>query len=150
MSKEVRLIKFDELQGLLELYRHLNSKDPELAVNESLKGLWKDIFEDPNMYYLVIEEDGKLVSSCVLVIVRNLTRGAKPYALIENVVTHKDYRNKGYGTSILERAVEIAKDKSCYKVMLMTGRKEESTLRFYEKAGFERGIKTGFVKYFDF
>lgn len=150
MSKEVRLIKFDELQGLLELYRHLNSKDPELAVNESLKGQWKDIFEDPKMYYLVIEEDGKLVSSCVLVIVRNLTRGAKPYALIENVVTHKDYRNKGYGTSILERAVEIAKDKSCYKVMLMTGRKEESTLRFYEKAGFERGIKTGFVKYFDF
>lgn len=33
--------------------------------------------------------------------------------------------------------------------MLMTGRKDEWVLRFYEKAGFVRGEKTGFVKYFD-
>ena len=29
--------------------------------------------------------------------------------------------------------------------MLLTGSKNESTLRFYEKTGFERGVKTGFV-----
>jgi hypothetical protein len=42
--------------------------------------------------------------------------------------------------------VEIAKKNNCYKVVLLTGRKEESTLRFYERAGFERGVKTGFIK----
>lgn len=29
--------------------------------------------------------------------------------------------------------------------MLLTGSRNEATLRFYEKAGFARGIKTGFL-----
>ena len=33
----------------------------------------------------------------------------------------------------------------CYKVMLMTGRKDEHTLRFYEQAGFDRHGKQAFV-----
>lgn len=149
MYEEVRLADLQELEALLELYKHLNADDPELATDESLKKLWKEIYEDPGMYCLVIEKEGMLISSCFLIIVKNLTRGARPYAVIENVVTHSDFRKKGYGTSILSRALEIAKEKNCYKIMLMTSRKEESTLRFYEKAGFERGKKTGFVKYFD-
>ena len=92
-----------------------------------------------------MEDDGIVVSSCTLVIIDNLTRSGKPFGFIENVVTHKEYRNKGYGTAILHKAVEVAKENNCYKVMLLTGRKEESVLRFYERAGFEKGIKTGFI-----
>jgi len=33
----------------------------------------------------------------------------------------------------------------CYKVMLLTGRKGEGTLRFYERAGFDRHGKQAFV-----
>ncbi|HEX3028646.1 MAG TPA: GNAT family N-acetyltransferase, partial [Clostridia bacterium] len=62
-----------------------------------------------------------------------------------NVVTHKDYRKRGYGKAVLQKAIEAARERNCYKVMLMTSRKEESTLRFYEEAGFEKGTKTGFV-----
>lgn len=78
-------------------------------------------------------------------IVKNLTRGLRPYGLIENVVTHKDYRKKGYGRRVLHRAIEIAKEKNCYKIMLMTSSKSEDILRFYEKADFTKGVKTGFV-----
>jgi len=149
MSEVIRHIKKCELKDLLELYRHLNRDDPELEENESLKALWDEILNDPNQHYLVTEVDGKLVSSCVLVVIKNLTRGARPYGLIENVVTHESYRNKGYGTRLLQKAQEIARDSGCYKVMLLTGRTEEATLRFYEKAGFARGIKTGFIRKFE-
>jgi GNAT superfamily N-acetyltransferase len=145
MPGKVRLIKFDELEQLIELYQHLNKDDPKLEIDPSLKQLWRDIFDDPNLYYLVIAEDGMLVSSCTFAIIKNLTRNARPFVLIENVVTHEKYRNKGYGTAILKRVVEIAKEIGCYKVMLMTSRKEESTLKFYEKAGFNKGDKTAFV-----
>jgi GNAT superfamily N-acetyltransferase len=127
------------------LYKHLNPDDPDLKETDYITELWKEVFYDPGRYYFVVEEDGQLVSSCTLDIIKNLTRSGKPYGLIENVVTHKDYRKRGYGTSILHKAVETAKENNCYKVVLLTGRKEESVLRFYERAGFEKGIKTGLI-----
>jgi GNAT superfamily N-acetyltransferase len=127
------------------LYKHLNPDDPDLKGTDYITELWEEVFYDPGRYYFVVEEDGQLVSSCTLDIIKNLTRSGKPYGLIENVVTHKDYRKRGYGTSILHKAVETAKENNCYKVVLLTGRKEESVLRFYERAGFEKGIKTGFI-----
>lgn len=145
MTERVREIEFNELHKLLELYKQLHQDDPELTIDEGLKNIWHEIMGDPNHFCLVIEDEGVMVSSCILVIIKNLTRNARPYALIENVVTHEQYRKRGYGTAILKRAIEIAKEKDCYKVMLMTSTKEASTLRFYERAGFHKGDKTAFT-----
>lgn len=38
-----------------------------------------------------------------------------------------------------------AREHGCYKAMLLTGHKDEATLKFYEQAGFARGEKTGFI-----
>ncbi len=147
MGEIIRFIQKHELGELMDLYKHLNWDDPTLADDVRLEALWAEILEDPGQHYLVAEVDGKLVSTCVVVIIKNLTRGASTYALIENVVTHPDYRNRGIGTRLLKKAQEIAKEKGCYKVMLLTGRKD--AISFYEKAGFERGSKTGFIIRFD-
>ena len=145
INDNVRLIKFEELDQLLGLYKFLNPDDPDLKGTDYITELWKEVFNDPRRYYFVVEEDGTLVSSCTLMLIANLTRGGRPFGFIENVVTHPDYRNRGYGTAILHKAVETARKNNCYKVMLLTGRKEESVLRFYEQAGFQKGVKTGFI-----
>lgn len=141
----MRLIKFEELNELLDLYKHLNPDDPDMKGTNYINELWKEIFNDTGRYFFVVEEDGLIVSSCTLIVIKNLTRSGRPFGFIENVVTHPDHRKRGYGTAILRKAVEVAKENNCYKVMLLTGRKEESVLRFYEQAGFEKGIKTGFI-----
>jgi GNAT superfamily N-acetyltransferase len=84
-----------------------------------------------------------LAADCTVIVIPNLTRGGKPYALIENVVTHAGHRNRGFGKAVLKAAVERAWGHGCYKAMLMTGSKEASTIAFYEAAGFEQ-TKTGF------
>jgi ribosomal protein S18 acetylase RimI-like enzyme len=145
MINKARLIKKYELNQLLSLYRYLIPDDLELEVDHSVKKHWNEILSDPNLFYIVIEKDGKIVSSCTLAIIKNLTRSARPYGLIENVVTHPDHRNKGYATAVLNKAVEICQEKNCYKVMLMTSSKDEAIFRFYENAGFSRGEKTGFI-----
>jgi GNAT superfamily N-acetyltransferase len=145
INNKVRLIKFEELNELLDLYQYLNHDDPNLKGSDNINKLWDKIFNDPNRYYFVVEDDGVIVSSCTLIIIDNLTRSGRPFGLIENVVTHKEYRKRGYGTAVLHKALEVAKNKDCYKIVLLTGRKEESVLRFYERVGFEKGIKTGFI-----
>lgn len=145
MMKKVRQIKYGELEDLLSLYEHLIPDDPKLKIDKSLKEHWNEILSDPSYFYLVIEEDNKLVCSCNLTIIKNLTRSARPYGIIENVVTHLDYRNKGYGTAVLKKAIQIAQENNCYKVVLTTSRKDENTLRFYENAGFDMGEKTAFI-----
>lgn len=139
-----RHINKEEVQKLLELYKHLHSDDPELIL-DNISLLWEQIYCDKNMHYIVAEQDNQLVASCVLIIIPNLTRNARPYGLIENVVTHNDFRRKGYGTQVLRKAIDIAWEHECYKVMLLTGSKDEGILRFYEKAGFKMGVKTGFI-----
>ena len=48
--------------------------------------------------------------------------------------------------ALLQEATRLAREAGCYKIMLLTGSKQESTLRFYEQNGFRRGEKTGFLK----
>jgi GNAT superfamily N-acetyltransferase len=147
MAETIRPIRKEELGALLALYHYLNPDDPVLEADDRITRLWDRILANPGQIYLVAEVDGKIVSACVLVVIDNLTRNATPYAVIENVVTHPDYRKRGIGTRLLTRAQEIAREKGCYKVMLLSGRKE--AIPFYEKSGFERGSKTGFIARFD-
>jgi GNAT superfamily N-acetyltransferase len=141
----IRLIRADELTKLLRLYRHLHPGDRELAITSEVQRLWRRILSDPGLYYLVAELNEEIVSSCTLAIIPNLTRGARPYGLVENVVTQPDSRRRGIGGRVLQSALRIAWEQNCYKVMLLTGRQDDATLRFYQQAGFEVGVKTGFV-----
>lgn len=92
--------------------------------------------KDDHMYLLVVEEDEKVVASVQMAIVESLTHNVRPFAVIENVVTHGDYRNRGYGSALLQKTSEIAKEHNCYKVFLETGSNKESTLNFYRNNGF--------------
>ncbi len=145
MTKKVRQIREGELESLLSLYEYLIPEDPKLKIDTALKEHWDKILSDPGYFYFVIEEDGMIVCTCNLTIIKNLTRSARPYGIIENVVTHPYYRNKGYGTAVLRKAIQIAQENNCYKVVLTTSRKDENTLKFYKNAGFDMGEKTAFI-----
>ena len=136
----------DELNELLFLYTHLHESGvPEDS--EHMKRTWEIICSDENHHIIVCEADGKLVSSCVCVIIPNLTRNIRPYAFVENVVTHADHRGKGYATACLNYAKDLAVKADCYKMMLLTGSKSDSTLSFYKKAGYNCTDKTAFIQW---
>ena len=142
----VREIKENERNELLNSYLYLHEQFmPEIT--EQLKNTWETIMKDKNHHIIVNEVDNKIVSSCVCVIIPNLTRNIRPYALIENVVTREDYRGKGYATECLNYAKKIAEKENCYKIMLPTGSKEDTTLNFYRKAGYNSTDKTAFIQW---
>ena len=142
----VREADKEDLNELLNLYLFLHEKNiPENS--DYLENTWKTIIEDINHHIIVNEVNGKIVSSCVCVIIPNLTRNIRPYALIENVVTNENYRGKGYATECLNYAKEIAIKNNCYKMMLLTGIKNENTLAFYKNAGYNSNDKIAFIQW---
>ena len=144
----VREATKNDLNNLLQLYLHLHEdRIPEDSLN--LRETWEIIQSDRNHHIILNERDGILVSSCVCVIIPNLTRNIRPYAFIENVVTHEKYRVCGYATECLHYAKQIAVENNCYKMMLLTGSKEESTLNFYSKAGYNSTDKTAFIQWLE-
>lgn len=132
-----------DLPAVTELYRHLNPADPVPPAGEAER-VWRQLLNHPGLTVLVgtVPPD-ELVASCTVVVIPNLTRAGRPYALIENVVTHGAHRRRGHGRALLEAAVAAAWAAGCYKAMLMTGSTRPETLRFYANAGFEQS-KTGF------
>lgn len=142
----IRVAVREDLPQILELYLHLH----ETAVPEesdNLRLTWEKIMTDPDHHLIVCEVEGRIVSSCVCVVIPNLTRGVRPYAFVENVVTRVDFRGKGYATQCLNYARELAQAANCYKMMLLTGSKSPKTLDFYQNAGYNSTDKTAFVQW---
>ena len=142
---DIRELQSHELEQLLSLYAHLHEHDdapPSAAVAEAV---WLEALANPRIKYFGGFSSGLLVSSCTLTVIPNLTRACRPYGVIENVVTHAAHRCRGWGKAVLVHALGDAWRHNCYKVMLLTGRKDEATLRFYERAGFDQHDKQAFV-----
>ena len=142
----IREVGEKDLHDLLQLYMQLHD-NPKPEFTKELSELWESILEDKNHHIIVAEEEGRIVSSCVCVIIPNLTRSQRPYAFVENVITDEAYRKKGLASACLDYAKGLAERENCYKMMLLTGPKEEGTLRFYERAGYNRNDKTAFIQW---
>ncbi|MEN6472612.1 MAG: GNAT family N-acetyltransferase [Syntrophaceae bacterium] len=142
---EIRELTIAELNDLLGLYRHLHAKDDPRPPSVEVESLWHAIGKNHDLKYFGAFVEGSLVSSCTLAIVPNLTRGCRPYGVIENVVTHAGFRRRGYGRAVLQHALAWAWKKNCYKVMLLTSRKDKGTQAFYASAGFDGGAKQAFL-----
>ena len=144
----IRKAKSTDASRLKELYfEHLTQYPPQ---EEQDMIVWQNLIakfeKDENMYLLVLEEEGRVVSSVQMAIVESLTHNVRPFAIIENVVTHAEYRNNGYASALLQRATEIARERRCYKAFLETGSNKESTLNFYRNNGFEIDKKHSCLK----
>jgi N-acetylglutamate synthase-like GNAT family acetyltransferase len=145
---EIREALICDVNDLQELYlKHLINNSPlEPQINEEWSKLIEKFSNDEDYHLIVGVVDGKIVCSVTLIVIRNLTHNLRPYSVMENVVTHSDYRCKGYASSLIEYASNIAGIKNCYKIMLMTGSKRESTLNFYKQNGFSINDKTACLK----
>lgn len=140
-----KALKEADLDALLDIYTHLHATDDSLPEREHVRALWDEVLRSPYFNDFGAFEGDQLIASCTISIIPNFTRGCRPYGVIENVVTHARFRKQGIGKGILLHALGFGWSLNCYKVMLMTGRKDEATFQFYEGAGFDRFAKQAFV-----
>lgn len=146
MNLFLREARRNDLPEIIELYSYLHDEIIE-EIDSNIQTVWNSIIDDKRQHILVGTLHENIVSSCVLVIVPNLTHEGRPYGFIENVVTKECFRCKGYARAVLDYAKQLAHENNCYKLMLMTGHKDKATLDFYKKSGFNSDDKTAFIQW---
>lgn len=144
MDATIRAATRDDLAALADLYRQLQPNDPPWPSEAAAADALAAVLDHPGVTVLLAEVGDRAVSTCMLIVTPNFSRGARPFAMIENVVTDRDHRKRGYGRQVVAHAIDLARAGGSYRVTLMTGSKREETLRFYETTGLRRGTKTAF------
>ena len=139
---EYGILLENELLSLLELYKQLNPED-NIIDEFTAKNIWKRI-EAQNIKYFIAKENGKIIASCYICIILNLTRGGKSIGFIENVITDIEYKGKGIGKNIVENAIKYAREQNCYKILLQSGNRRTDAHGFYESMGFDGESKRAF------
>lgn len=140
----VRAATLEDHDAVMELMTFLQPNDPKLSAKRS-QSVFSEIIESTNFIIFLAEKNGCIAGSCYLNVIPNLTRLAAPYAVLENVVTHPDFRRQGIGKAVVMHALDYAKQDGCYKVMLLTGG-SQNVQNFYISCGMKSGIKTAFIE----
>ncbi len=133
-----------DFASVMQLYRQLHPGDV-VVPEQRAQTVYDEILRTPGMRLFLLEEDGVAIASTYLNVIPNLTRGAAPYGVVENVIVDAARRGTGVGKAVMAGTLQAAWDAGCYKVMLLTGSKRESTHAYYRACGFVAGEKTGFV-----
>jgi GNAT superfamily N-acetyltransferase len=139
---EYCIAKRENLVNILELYKQLNPSNNDFSIRNANK-IW-DKIENENIKYFVAKDNDKIIGSCYIIIIHNLTYNGKSIGYIENVITDEKYRRKGIGRKIMEMAINYAKGENCYKIVLQSGIKRTTAHKFYEAIGFNGGTKKAF------
>ncbi len=141
MSVSVREAAEADLPRLGELLAQLSLDAPREELGPPLPAVYgvvlREILADPHQTLLVAEADGRLVGTLSPIVVPNLSRRARPYAILENVVVDAGERGKGHGERLVAEAVDRARAAGCYKASLTSNVLREAAHRFYERLGFQ-------------
>ena len=112
--------------GLLETYKEVWQID-EIS-NETLEN-WSN--NDNTMF--VVENNGKIIGTCTVHLQKKIIRNGGLAAYIEDVVIRESYRGKNIGSDLIKKAIDFAKSKGCYKIVLSCF---PNRVNFYERNGF--------------
>ena len=142
---ELRELNENDLESLIKLYEQLDGANGNYSA-EDARQIWKSEIEGNNkLKYFGAVENGKVISTCYVLIIPNLTRLGSSIAFVENVVTDKDYRGQGLGRKVMEKAIDFARERNCYKVILQSASFRKEAHQFYKNIGFDGESKKAFI-----
>ncbi|MCL2323069.1 MAG: GNAT family N-acetyltransferase [Oscillospiraceae bacterium] len=133
----IRIAQEQDLSEVLALYSQVDmDNDQILTINEA-KTIYNRMSLYPDYHIYVAEIDGKIVGTFALAIMDNLAHMGSKSGLIEDVVVSQLLRGQGIGKEMMNFAIGLCKEKSCYKVCLSSNLKRKDAHRFYENIGFK-------------
>jgi N-acetylglutamate synthase and related acetyltransferases len=135
MNTTVRFASNEDFESVFPLFKQL-WPNKSLNQNELSKVFNRGIKSDTDVL-LVLELDNKVIGFCAYAIVNNLWQEGFISYIYAMVIDDKN-RGKGYGSSLLQEAINKSREQGMKRVELDSGFPREKAHQFYEKFGFEK------------
>lgn len=139
-----RLATFADLEPFLDLFR-ASEVSAVVEPIEAAQDIWRRTLDHDGVWAFVSDAGSRIVATCMLITAPNLLRSGRGHGFLENVVTHPACRGRGHGGAVVRAALDQAWVAGCHHVLLQSGRKDPAVHRFYERCGFEPGVRIGYV-----
>jgi GNAT superfamily N-acetyltransferase len=127
-----------DIAAVLALYAQPDLDDGKILTAEEGVALFARFSRYPDYTLYVAEQDRAIVGSFALLVMDNLGHLGSPSAIVEDVVVAPDRQSQGIGAAMMRFALERAREKRCYKLMLSSNAKRGRAHAFYESLGYER------------
>jgi GNAT superfamily N-acetyltransferase len=139
-----RLAQAADLASLLDLFR-VSEVSSSAEPIERAEQIWREMLSDHGVAVFVSADHAQIVASCMLITAPNLLRGGRRHGFLENVVTHPAFQGQGHGRAVVSAALAEAWTRDCHHVLMQSGRQDPRVHRFYQRCGFEPGLRVGYV-----
>lgn len=140
----IKEIEADSLVELNELYRELTGA---LTDPGKLAEAFASIKADSRYILLGAFVDGELLGSMMGIVCQDLVGDCRPFMVIENVVVSSRARRQGLGKQLMDAIENIAHERDCYYIILVSGEKRKEAHVFYEKMGYRDEKVEGYRKH---
>ena len=139
MKKEISIACMNDLPELAELLNDLFTQDIEFVPDLKKQKLGLEaIINNPGIgEILVIKGGGKILGMVSLLYSISTALGGK-VAILEDMIIHKDYREKGLGKELLSEAINFSKERNCLRMTLLTDFNNDVAIKFYQQFGFKK------------
>jgi len=127
-----QLLVGDYELGLMNLMEQL-TEAPPIKFEDFVKQYIKFGY-NTSIYVIEDEKNKKIVGYGAIYIDYKFYRNCKNVGHIEDIIIDKDYRGKGLSKLIINKLLESAREKDCYKIILNC---KDEYVGYYQKMGFK-------------
>jgi GNAT superfamily N-acetyltransferase len=89
-------------------------------------------------YKLYVAVDAMVVGTFALLVMDNLLHRGAPSGIVEDVGVAPELHGRGIGKAMMQHAMQLCRDRGCYKLVLSSNAKRKSAHAFYASLGFEQ------------
>ena len=144
---QIDIAEIEDIPQLCTLLEVLFSQEAEFKPNREIQGegLGKIISNSAVGDIIVAREASKIIGMVNLLYTVSTALGG-PVAILEDMVVSPQARGSGVGSKLISYCLELAEQKGCKRITLLTDHNNDRAHRFYQQHGFIRSSMVVFRK----
>jgi len=139
MNQQITLAQGCDIPEMVGLLNELFSQDIEFVPDheKQLRGLELIVGNHAVGEILVIKQNSKVIGMVNLLYSISTALGGR-VAILEDMIISKEFQRQGLGNKLLQKAIDLANERGCMRITLLTDFNNETAISFYSKFGFSK------------